>query len=63
MWCFKHVLKKFHHIREIIARGEVTVYKVHTDDSLADSLTKPLPRPKHEHQIRSMGIRHEGRWL
>jgi hypothetical protein len=31
---------------------------VHTDHNVADLLTKPLPQPKHEAHMRSMGIRY-----
>jgi hypothetical protein len=31
----------------------VKVYKVHTDQNVAVSLTKPLPQPKHEAHMRS----------
>ena len=44
----KHILRRFHLIREIVERGDVKIYKVHTDSNIADPLTKPLPRPKHE---------------
>jgi hypothetical protein len=36
----------------------VKVCKVHTDSNVADPLTKPLPQPKHEAHMRSMGIRY-----
>jgi hypothetical protein len=54
----KHVLRRYHLIREIIGRGDVKVRKVHTDHNIADPLTKPLPQPKHEAHMRSMGIRY-----
>ena len=53
----KHILRRYHHIREIIDRGDVKICKVHTDSNIADSLTKPLPQPKHETHTRAMGIR------
>jgi hypothetical protein len=53
----KHVLRHYHLIREIIGRGDAKVYKVHMDHNVADLLTKPLPQPKHEVYMRSMGIR------
>jgi hypothetical protein len=54
----KHVLRCYHLIREIIARGDVKVCKVYTHHNIADPLTKPLPQPKHEAHMRSMGIRY-----
>ncbi|KAL4341892.1 hypothetical protein GQ457_08G032850 [Hibiscus cannabinus] len=38
----KHILRRFHLVREIIDRGEVEICKVHTNDNIADPLTKPL---------------------
>ena len=54
----KHILRRFHLIREIVERGDVKICKVHTDSNIADPLTKPLPRPKHEAHTRSMGMRY-----
>ncbi|KAL4368227.1 hypothetical protein GQ457_05G022170 [Hibiscus cannabinus] len=42
----KHILRRFHLIREIIDRGDVEICKVHTDDNIADPLTKPLAHQK-----------------
>ena len=53
-----HLLRRYHLIREIINRGDVQVCKVHMDQNVADPLTKPLPQPKHEAHMRSMGIRY-----
>jgi len=54
----KHVLRKFHLIREFIRRGEIKMCKIHTDLNIEDPLTKALPQPKHEAHLRSMGIRY-----
>ncbi|KAK8656810.1 hypothetical protein V6N13_098745 [Hibiscus sabdariffa] len=32
----KHILRRFHLIREIVDRGDVEICKVHTDDNIAD---------------------------
>ena len=52
----KHILRHYHLIREIIKRGDVKIHRVPTNDNVADPLTKPLPQPKHESHVRSMGI-------
>jgi hypothetical protein len=53
----KHVLRRYHLIREIIDRGDVKICKVHTDLNIADPLTKALSQQKHEaHMSSSMGI-------
>jgi len=54
----RHVLRKFHLIREIIRRGDIKICKIHTDLNVADPLTKALSQPKHEAHMRAMGIRY-----
>ncbi|KAK9006405.1 hypothetical protein V6N11_035445 [Hibiscus sabdariffa] len=58
----KHILRRFHLIREIIDRGDVEICKVHTDDNVADPLTKPLAQQKHDRHIESLGIRYVSDW-
>ena len=52
----KHILRRYHLIREIIDRGDVKICKVHTDLNVADPLTKPLPQSKFEAHTKAMGI-------
>ncbi len=59
----KHVLRRYHLIREIIARNDLKIERVPTDDNVADSLTKMLAQNKFEHHLESMGIRYMGNWL
>ena len=59
----KHILRRYHLIREIIDRGEVKVSRVDSVANTADPLTKPLVQAKHEMHVASMGIRHMGNWL
>ena len=54
----KHILRRFHLIREILNRGDLKICKIHTDLNISDPLTKPLPQPKHEAHTRAMGIRY-----
>ena len=42
----KHIANKWHHIREMIYEGLISIAKVHTDENLADALTKAVPGPK-----------------
>ncbi|KAK8574601.1 hypothetical protein V6N12_062291 [Hibiscus sabdariffa] len=58
----KHILRRFHLIREITDRGDVEICKVHTDDNIADPLTKPLTQQKHDRHTESLGIRYVGDW-
>ena len=56
----KHKLKRFHLIREIIERGHGKICRVHTDDNVANPLTKPLPQSKHDSH--TIGIRFMPDW-
>ena len=58
----KHILRRFHLIREIIERGDVKICRVHTYDIVADPLTKPLPQSKHDSHTRLIGIRFMPDW-
>ena len=39
----KHILRRYHLIREIIDRGDMKICRVPTNDNIADPLIKPLP--------------------
>jgi hypothetical protein len=54
----RHILRKYHLIRNFVERGDMKICKVHTDSNVVDPLTTPLPQPKHEAHMRSMGIRY-----
>ena len=56
----KHVLRRFHLIREIVTRGDVVVERVSSEDNIADPLTKPLSQIVFERHRSLMGIRHIG---
>ena len=58
----KHILRRYHLIREIIERGDVKICRVPTDDNVVDPLTKSLPHAKHESHTRSMGMRYNIDW-
>jgi hypothetical protein len=40
----KHINVKYHHFREAVAKGRVTIQHVASKDQLGDALTKNLPR-------------------
>ncbi|KAJ9544159.1 hypothetical protein OSB04_023866 [Centaurea solstitialis] len=54
----RHVLRKYHLIREIIGRGDVRICKIPTQENVADPLTKPLARVKHEAHASSIGMQY-----
>ncbi|XP_063942424.1 secreted RxLR effector protein 161-like [Daucus carota subsp. sativus] len=59
----KHVLRRFHLIREIIERGDVKIERVDTHNNVADPLTKSLSQIHFDRHKEKMGIRYQGDWL
>lgn len=53
----RHILRKFHYVREVVRTNEISVLKVHTDQNLADPFTKPMPHAKHDEHARGIGLR------
>jgi hypothetical protein len=39
----KHLNIKYHHFREEVRKGKVSIYCTRTEDQIADIFTKPLP--------------------
>ena len=39
----KYIERKYHLIREIVHRGDISVVKIASEDNLADPFTKTLP--------------------
>ncbi|VFQ74362.1 unnamed protein product [Cuscuta campestris] len=52
----KHIVRRYHIIREIVACGDVEICNIGIDENIADPLTKDLGKPKHESHTWSMGI-------
>ena len=52
-----HIKRRFNSIRESVQNGDIDICKVHTDLNVADPLTKPLPRAKHDQHQDAMGVR------
>ena len=53
----KHIKRRFNSMREKVKDGYIEICKVHMDVNVADPLTKPLPRAKHDQHQDSMGVR------
>ena len=53
----KHIKRRYHNLRENVKDGDIEICKVHTDLNVADPLTKPLPRAKHDQHREAMGVR------
>ncbi|KAM6587448.1 hypothetical protein CsatA_010053 [Cannabis sativa] len=52
----KHIERKYHIIREYVARGDVLVEKVDTEDNLADPFTKVLAVTAFEKHRQNLGL-------
>jgi hypothetical protein len=47
----KHILRRYHVIRDYVKDGDVKIFNVHTDLNVADPLMKPLPRVKFDQSL------------
>ena len=59
----KHVLRKYHIIREIVSNGDISIERVDTDQNISDPFTKALPQVSFEKHVNSCGIRYQSEWL
>ena len=53
----RHIKRRFNSICDWVKEEDINICKVHTDLNVADPLTKPLPRAKHDQHQNSMGVR------
>ena len=53
----KHIERKYHIIRDIVARGDVVVAKIDSANNLADPFTKALPQTTFESHVEGMVVR------
>ncbi|KAJ9547366.1 hypothetical protein OSB04_019909 [Centaurea solstitialis] len=56
----KHIDIRHRYIREVVARGDLKVVKISTDDNAADMLTKPLPVAKFNLCLDLIGVDKRG---
>ena len=59
----KHVERKYHLIRDIVQRGDVTVTKIAIANNLANPFTKALPQKVFDRHLDSLGLRCNIDWL
>ena len=52
----KHIRLRYHFVRQLVDEGTVRVLYMPTEEMLADILTKPLCRVKHERLIKSLKL-------
>ena len=53
----KHIERKYHIIRDIVARGNVVVAKIESTNNLADPFTKALSQRTFESHLEGMGVK------
>ena len=53
----KHIKRHFNSIRDQVKERYIEICKIHADLNVADPLTKPLSRAKHDEHQDSMGVR------
>ena len=53
----KHIERKYHLIKEIVHRGDVSVVKIASADNLADPFTKTLPVKTFNKHVEGLGLR------
>ena len=58
----RHILRKYHLIREIVDRQDIKIERVDTKNNIADPLTKALPRLQFEHLNEIYGMRYCCNW-
>lgn len=52
----KHIDIRYHFSREVRDRGEINISYLPTDKMIADLLTKPLTKVKHENCVKSLRL-------
>ncbi|KAL0413214.1 UNVERIFIED_CONTAM: Retrovirus-related Pol polyprotein from transposon TNT 1-94 [Sesamum radiatum] len=59
----KHILRRYHLLREMVGRGDCRIDRVSSAESTADPLTKPMSQVAHTQHLDKMGLRSMGDWL
>ncbi|KAL0448843.1 UNVERIFIED_CONTAM: Retrovirus-related Pol polyprotein from transposon TNT 1-94 [Sesamum latifolium] len=59
----KHILRRYHLLREMVSRGDCRMDRVSSAENTADPLTKPISQIAHTQHLDKMGLRSMGHWL
>ena len=59
----KHILRRYHLVREIVERGDINLLKIDGKENLADPFTKALGIKEFDYCKWEMGIRYSSDWL
>ncbi|KAL0420461.1 UNVERIFIED_CONTAM: Retrovirus-related Pol polyprotein from transposon TNT 1-94 [Sesamum latifolium] len=57
---FKHILRRYHLLREMVSGGDCRMDRVSSAENTADPLTKPMSQVAHTHHLDKMGLRSMG---
>ena len=52
----RHILRKYHYVRQVVADRDIVISRIDTNGNLADPFTKPLTQTKHESHSKCIGI-------
>ncbi|KAL0433599.1 UNVERIFIED_CONTAM: Retrovirus-related Pol polyprotein from transposon RE1 [Sesamum latifolium] len=53
----KHILRRYHLLREMVSRGDCRMDRVSSAENTADPLTKPMSQIAHTQHLDKMGLR------
>ncbi|KAL0434600.1 UNVERIFIED_CONTAM: Retrovirus-related Pol polyprotein from transposon RE2 [Sesamum radiatum] len=59
----KHILRRYHLLREIVSRGDCRMDRVSSAENTANPLSKPMSQIAHTQHLDKMGLRSMGDWL
>ncbi|KAL0434839.1 UNVERIFIED_CONTAM: Retrovirus-related Pol polyprotein from transposon TNT 1-94 [Sesamum radiatum] len=59
----KHILRRYHLLREMVSRGDCRMDRVSSAENTADPLTKPMSQIAHTQHLDKMCLRSMGDWL
>ncbi|KAL0439584.1 UNVERIFIED_CONTAM: Retrovirus-related Pol polyprotein from transposon RE2 [Sesamum latifolium] len=59
----KHILRRYHLLREMVSRGDCRMDRVSSAENTADPLTKPMSQVAHTQHLDKMDLRSKGDWL
>ncbi|KAL0455114.1 UNVERIFIED_CONTAM: Retrovirus-related Pol polyprotein from transposon RE2 [Sesamum latifolium] len=60
---FKHILRRYHLLREMVSSGVCRMDRVSSAENTADLLTKPMSQIAHTQHLDKMDLRSMGDWL
>ena len=52
----KHIVVRYHKIREWVSSGDISLSKILTSENAFDMLTKPIPIDKFKHRLDLIGV-------